>query len=252
MKSWYIQIARIMIRKTNIPEEQKMKKIEIIARKALWIAVILALALALCTGCSGNSSESSGDAQPPASAEEARAAQVNPLDAAFDSGKTVRLIPKELPAGPGEDYMPVGISPDGGTVLWRNKEGMAVSRNGETRPVVFNAERGAGDPYDLADQILFLLRGLPSWEGFSWSADGRYVALSAMEAIRGNRPFSPAVLDTATGEVFLAKAYNPKLREDNAGTVYLNRIERAGRYLYYLVSEWEEDKARRQKRIYVR
>ncbi len=220
-----------------------MKKIEIIARKALWIVVILALALALCTGCSGNSSESSGDAQPPASAEEARAAQVNPLDAAFDSGKTVRLIPKELPAGPGEDYMPVGISPDGGTVLWRNKEGMAVSRNGETRPVVFNAERGAGDPYHQGERISLMLKRLPFWEGFSWSADGRYVALSALEASNGNHPFpfSPAVLDTAAGEFFLAKAYNPELREDNAGIVYLNRIDRAGRYLYYLVREWEGD-----------
>ena len=226
-----------------------MEKTAITARNILLFAVILALAL--CAGCSGNPSESSGAAQSPAatepvpsSAEAIPSAQVNPLDAAFSAGETIRLAPADLSGSPGEDYMPVGISPDGETVLWRNKEGLAVTRNSEMLPVVFNAERGAGDPYQVAKFISSLLKGMPYWEGFSWSADGRYVALSAMETADRNISFGTAVLDTSSGETYLTKAYNKDLQEDSSGLVYLTRIDRAGHYLYYLVSEHEKDENR--------
>ncbi len=226
-----------------------MKKIGKAARKTLLFAVILALAL--CAGCSGNPPESSGDAQPPAAAETSpstteakQPAQVNPLDAAFASGETIRLVPADLPGSPGEDYMPVGVSPDGETVIWRNGEGFAVTRNGETRPVVFNAERGAGDPYQMEKKISLLLKSLPSWEGFSWSADGRYVALSEFPSAKKAKSLDPAVLDTATGEIYLAKAYNMPQNKNDAGLVFLTRIDRAGRWLYYLAVEREADENR--------
>ena len=218
-----------------------MKKIGKSIRKALLAAIILSLVL--CAGCTGNPPEPAGDTQPPAAEEAAQAAPVNPLDAAFAAGETIRLVPADLPGSPGENDMPVGISPDGKTVLWRNNNGLTVTRGGETHPVIFDPERGAGDPYGAAEGIHFLLMQMPYWEGISWSADGRYAALSALELASSGRYPGPVVLDTDTGEVFLAKAYNLSRSGENAGIVFLTRIDRAGRYLYYLAEEFEEDGA---------
>ena len=164
------------------------------------------------------------------------------LDTVFAEGGTLRLVPADLPGKPGDEWIPVDLSPDGKTVLWRNNNNLALSRPGETIPVTFTAERGVGDPYEKARKINISLNRFPAWEGLSWSADGRYVALSDLETARqfASSPYVPdaQVLDTESGELYLVDSYNPNLLKGDAGTVLLNRVDRKGQYLYYLVQEY--------------
>lgn len=172
------------------------------------------------------------------------------LDDAFAAGESFRLAPVDLPSGDlGENRTAIGLSPDGQTVLWRTWEdtgkerlySLSLVRNGETIPVTFTAERGAGDPYEKASFITGILtESLPGTEGLSWSADGSRIALShvylATQLLEGP---DVSVIDTATGELYQAAGYRDGreafLDGSYTGLVLLNRIDRSGRYCYYLL-----------------
>lgn len=203
-------------------------------RKKLILLTALFLALALISGCSGS------DQKP------AEPVGKEALDAVFAAGGTIRLVSVNLP-GSASGLMPLDLSPDGETVLWRAGESMILTRGGKTIPVAFAPGKGAGDPYGKEQIITADLARLPSWEGFSWSDDGRYIALTDMDSsAKNSRSIDVPVIDTSSGELYLARTYSQKYTETGFGIVFLNRVDRKGEYLYYLTQEME-NKSRRYR-----
>ena len=233
-----------------------------------FIALILITSLlALCAGCSKPAETADGspesapaatDAAPPNEDTAPPVEDTAPdtgrnaaLDAAFAAGEPLRLVPVELPAAsPGEDWIAIGLSPDGQTVLWRKTDketrlsSLCLTRGDKVIPVVFNKDRGVGDPNNkdtLFSNDLFWLT--PSEEGLSWSADGRLAALSDVYAAT-QRIQSPdvALIDTETGDLYLADSYACRgidgrfedMDSPNLGVVVASRIDRSGKYCYYL------------------
>ena len=90
-------------------------------------------------------------------------------------GKAIILTPVELP-GSAEGRMPCSVSPDGGTILWRERDGsLLLTRDGAEIPVHAAPERGDGDPYGKLEYGLSKLSSsFPGDEGVSWSPDGKY------------------------------------------------------------------------------
>ena len=233
-----------------------------------FIALILITSLlALCAGCSKPAETADGspesapaatDAAPPNEDTAPPVEDTAPdtgrnaaLDAAFAAGEPLRLVPVELPAAsPGEDWIAIGLSPDGQTVLWRKTDketrlsSLCLTRGDKVIPVVFNKDRGVGDPNNkdtLFSNDLFWLT--PGEEGLSWSADGRLAALSDVYAAT-QRIQSPdvALIDTETGDLYLADSYACRgidgrvedMDSPNLGVVVASRIDRSGKYCYYL------------------
>ena len=237
-----------------------MKK-RILSLFALLITLSL---LTLCAGCSkpaetakpapANPSAAADAGSSPGTDSGSTARPVSgrnaALDAAFASGEAFRLEPVDLPSGNlDENRMAVGLSPDGQTVIWRTwtkEEGkapeysLALTRNGETIPVRFTADRGAGDPYGKeAFFTSYTYQELPGLEGFSWSADGRYIAVSHVEyAVERLESPGVAVIDAATGELYLAASYldgREAIRDGSyTGEVITSRIDRNGQYCWFL------------------
>ena len=147
-------------------------------KKGIALFTVLLLMLTLWAGC-------------PVLAETAPGRNAE-LDAAFAAGEPVRLVPVEPDGCPGAGWMPISLSPDGRTVLWRNQNvrtltadgtelrpALILTRDGTETQVVFNAGKGAGDPYGKSKMLVRALTALPPLEGLSWSDDGRFP--------RGNR-----------------------------------------------------------------
>ncbi len=220
-----------------------------------FITLILIMSLlALCAGCSkpaetaDSTPETTTDAAPPAEETAPKTSRNAALDTAFAAGESFRLVPAKLPAGDlGDDAAPIGLSPDGKTVLYRTGTkdsgyGLYLVRNGKTIPVIFNAERGIGDPHGKASTFIDKwCRILPGREGLSWSADGRYISLSDLHrAIYESVSPDVSVIDTATGDLYLADSFRDgsKATKDGSfnGVVCISRIDRSGKYLYYLVA----------------
>ena len=168
------------------------------------------------------------------------------LAAVFKSGGTLRLVPAELPGVAETGAEPVGISPDGKTVLLRKDEEISLFRDGKILPLVFNAQRGAGDVFGKEKSVLGVVRNMPPMEGLSWSSDGRYVALSSLkEGLLGRKPVDAIVLDASSGEVFLADTFDRYIN-NGGGIVLLSRADRSGTYLYYLLHTRVNDEPRLQ------
>ena len=183
------------------------------------IAVIASLFLILCLLCSIACADG---------AEDFHAA----LDAAFAGDGTIRLVPVTLEQINPEGDRLLAISPDGNTVI----QGEEIrSRDGKVIPITVNLERGIGDPYKKEKFLRNLGLKMPAQEGVSWSEDGRYIALSDFQRSSGEmQSIDVAVLDVFTGEAYFADSFSRKMSEPGMGLVYLNRIERTGKYLYYL------------------
>ena len=168
------------------------------------------------------------------------------LAAVFERGGTLRLVPAELPGVAETGAQPVGISPDGKTVLLRSGLDLSLFRDGQILPLVFNAQRGVGDVFDKERFALRVIWNMPSVEGLSWSSDGRYVAVSSlMESLSGASPLDAMVLDATSGEVYLADTFDGNLIK-GGGVVFLSRVDRSGTYLYYLLYNRESGEPRLQ------
>ena len=200
-------------------------------RKSTASLAALLLTVILCIGCFG-----SGFAQAPD----------ENLAKAFSGGGTPRLVPVDLPGSSGGYGEPVALSPDGKIVLWRSGREFILTRDGTPVPLSFNASRGAGDPYGKEPFSLTAVSRQPSREGPSWSADGNLIAFSDLEmGLKNMRSPDVQVLDTVSGEVFLADTFDKNLLRGGA-LVYLSRVDRSGKYLYYLLLTSVEEETRLQ------
>ena len=167
------------------------------------------------------------------------------LAAVFERGGTLRLVPAELPGVAEAGGEPVGISPDGKTVLLRGDQEFGLLRDGQARLLTFNAQRGAGDIYGKEKMVRLVMTRMPSVEGLSWSSDGRYMAVSSLiSSLQEGRAVDAMVLDASSGEVYLADTVGQKLLD--SGSVYLTRVDRSGTYLYYLLYNRESGEPRLQ------
>ncbi len=169
------------------------------------------------------------------------------LREAIATGRTLMLTKAEIQA-PGEDFdgMPVGISPDGQTVIWRTSDSACLTRNGQVIPIRPAPERGAGDPYGKLEwEWSDLLWTFPADEGLPWSPDGRYVLLcSKRMATQLVVAQDLVMLDTETGEVFLAQSYEGGSKErgdfvsamnsEHFGVVAEARFDLTGEYVYFI------------------
>lgn len=204
------------------------------------MALCLVLSLCLLTGCGDQ-----GAAKAAASAQEPTpaAAEKSPLQTAFEEGKAFELVRADLPAeGEALGGMPLSVSPDGNAWLWQAEDGQIhVIRGGQAMTVKAAPERGAGDPWGrLEAELSQLCRSnvFPCPEGVSWSPDGRYAVMSFRHAKEMYGLFLDLILlDTETGEVFLAAAYNPTDPKDQEhdGYVLLSVFDRAGEYVYFVL-----------------
>ena len=189
------------------------------------------LFLALCMLCTGVFAG--------ACAEDSEAYRNAGLDQVFGGGGIIRLVPAdpEQPAAEGSRLL--GISPDGSAVI---REDGIRTRDGKVLPITLNTERGIGNPFNKEKIVMKFLQRQPGQEGLSWSEDGRYAAISDCQ-MAGSQIASAdaAVLDVSNGEVYLADSFSRKRSDAEYGVVLLNRIDRAGKYLYYLATMFGED-----------
>lgn len=158
-----------------------------------------------------------------------------------------RLVEISLWPEEAEDrgYCSIGVSPDGEGVLWKDvEEGcLYVTRNGSVRPFVKAEGRGAEDPYGRLDVFLHCAAYLPGVQGVSWTPDGRYAVMDLLQEFYTKFiPYDPVILDTWTGEAFLAAAYPGVniLDEGPFATVHQARFSSDGRYLYYNMISFPE------------
>ena len=202
------------------------------------LVILLLLMLCLLCGCG---SQETKDAAAPAQDTPAAAPEKSPLQTAYEEGKAFELVKAELPAeGVALDGMPVALSPDGKTYLWRTKDALYVVRDGRALPVKAAPERGIGDPYGTLEEMVSALGwSLPGNEGVAWSPDSRLALMLspqyAMQPI-SKSPMGLMLLDAETGEVFLAAAYETGIKSDNFGAAYQGAFDRSGKYLYYVDS----------------
>lgn len=201
-------------------------------------SLLLILSLCLLTGCGAQETKTATPAQEPATA----AAEKSPLQTAFEEEKSFALVKADLPAeGAALGGMPISLSPDGNTWLWKVDDSLFVVRNGqEALPMKAAPDRGIGDPYGTLEEMVSALGwSLPGNEGVAWSPDSRLALMLspqyAMQLI-SKSPMGLMLLDAETGEVFLAAAYETGIKSDNFGAAYQGAFDRSGKYLYYVDS----------------
>ena len=185
---------------------------------------------------------------PGASAEDYFVRPGWPLLVQADDPLTAFQAPKQTPEE--MRLWLLGISPDGETAICACREERAAEgntetvyslcmvRGGEIVPIVLNAERGNGDPYGALEELAKQLFSMANngTIALSWTADSRYVTLSDIRRVieRPNFSLDVPVVDTVAGEAWLADSYERKsLLAEGFGCIYLSRMSRDGRYVYY-------------------
>lgn len=149
------------------------------------------------------------------------------------SAETWTIAPIETPEGE-----PIGISPDGSTMLFRSGEGFLVKRNGELKPIVPNYERGVEDTYGNFEKCVSSASffALLDETGVTWSPDGRYFVLTNwQEVMVDTRWIRDLILfDAEKGECFLADTDGNQLRAESAGCVLAANFGENGEYLDFV------------------
>lgn len=155
------------------------------------------------------------------------------LLSAAASAETWMIAPIETPEGE-----PIGISPDGSTMLFRGSEGFLVKRNGELKPIVPNYERGVEDAYGNFEKCMSNASffALLDETGVTWSPDGRYFVLTNWQEVMVDfRWIRDLILfDTEKGECFLADTDGNQLRAESAGCVLAANFGENGEYLDFV------------------
>ena len=193
------------------------------------LSFLIALLLAVLAGCTPGLADKNAE-----------------LAKAFEGGGTLQLVPAELFGVAETGAEPVGISPDGKTVLLRRGRDFGLARDGKLLPLAFNGERGAGDIFGKQKLVLSAVTNLPPMEGLSWSSDGRYAAISNLrQGLMNMQSMDAIVLDAASGEVYLADTFDRSILK-GGGIVFLNRVDRSGTYLYYLLYHYVDGEPRLQ------
>ena len=202
--------------------------------KKLLVSLLL---LMLCLLCGCGSQETKDAVAPAQDAPAAAPAQEekSPLQAAFEEGKTFELVQAELPDPGAENVrMPVGISPDGRSVIWADYQSLYLTRDGADVPVKAAPDRGAGDPYENLEKNLSRMGMMFGQEGVCWSPDGRYALLTGKRAaLKNYQTIGLMVLDTENGEAFHALALSENIVTAEGGRLYEAKFDRTGRYVYF-------------------
>lgn len=145
----------------------------------------------------------------------------------------IQLLPLQQGA-----LAPISLAPDGQSGLYAAEgELMIVRTDGSVLPVTVSQTRGAADTYGNLERIASMgLRAIGA-EGLAWSPDGRYAALVNQNqvAIYAHFYYDPIVLDTHTGELFLAATYENKATKENCGVVITACFSGDSRYLYAII-----------------
>lgn len=151
------------------------------------------------------------------------------------SAQSWTLTEIEVPEGE-----PIGISPDGSTMLLRDENGLMVLRDGELKRLVPNYERGVEDTYGNFEKMVSRLEKgsiyvILDSVGAIWSPDGRYFTLAYYWMIHRNAKFfSDLVLfDIEKGEFFLADTDGNNVRE-GFSTVESACFDESGKNLYFV------------------
>lgn len=196
--------------------------------------LIMLLAALLMTGCTVNVYIN-------VPATEAPVATVAPAATA------VPALPSELVRQENGGYRALSVSPDGKTELCVKAERLYIRHGDSVTPVTMNERRGVADIYGhlavLYDLGVHALGG----EGAIWSPDGRYITLVNHQytMMRYDALYDPVLIDTRTGEMFLAATYNFDV--ETLGTLQTGAVFSAdGRYLFVLLYGFSDDSYEQQ------
>ena len=159
--------------------------------------------------------------------------------------ETVELQPGETPETTPEPKIKTDSAlPGQGSRKKKNDQIMTVKtyishigiiRDGKLTEFRADAARGDRDPFEKLDGLMTIYKDLPAEEELSWSADGRYVAISDLKrAWLNNKSIDVPVVDIVDGEFWLADSYQKNILAEDGGLVYISRFSRAGDYIYYL------------------
>lgn len=133
---------------------------------------------------------------------------------------------------------PIGVSPDGSTMLFRDHDGLFVLRNGEIKAIKPNYERGVEDTYGNFEKIVRSFDKLTyrfDSAGVVWSPDGRYFTLTYWQHLTmGQFFFDPVIFDAETGEYFLASTDGNHVTRSSASAVENACFDESGKYFDYV------------------
>ena len=132
---------------------------------------------------------------------------------------------------------PLGVSPDGSTLVLRSDENLLILRNGKTKVIEPNYERGAADEYGHFFMLNKSLRYKFCFDGAGviWSPDGRYFALTHWQDVMNyNNPiYDPILFDVEKGENFLLSTNDHRF--GIGGSVLLAAsFDETGKYFDYI------------------
>ena len=170
----------------------------------------------------------------------------------------VKLTEVTLPApAKAQAWMPISLSPDGQTVLWRDKPGAClwITRGDETHKLTYNAKRGAPDTHHRMERLGKMLIQYPFEEGAAWSPDGRWLALTAASSVVEMARFEQDLIlvDAQNGEAFLIADRETNVLK-NGGAAIQAAFDRSGKYLNYsyIGSSFEQMQANGDRYGFVR
>lgn len=145
------------------------------------------------------------------------------------------VMPSALVLREEMEYQAVSASPDGSVELCV-KDGMLYIRcDGQVIPVTMNESRGVPDTYGRLAELYGLGARAIGNEGVTWSPDGRYITLNnyRFSATRYVGSYNPMLLDTVTGEMYLAATYNDDVLNASESWIPFSSVfSRDGKYLY--------------------
>lgn len=150
------------------------------------------------------------------------------------SAESWTLTEIEVPEGE-----PIGISPDGSTMLLRDENGLMVLRDGELRRLVPNYERGVEDTYGNFEKMVSQFEKgsvVVDTAGVVWSPNGRYFTLTFRRRGLGNGDYiyDPIIFDTKKGEYFLISTDQTKRSLGTTSVIGSACFDEGGKNLYFI------------------
>ena len=134
----------------------------------------------------------------------------------------------------------VSVSPSGKSAILSDGDYLYTWNDGKANPVRQNPDRGAADTNGNLQRLMS--RPYSGMLGFgdgeiSWSPDGKYAAITNCRSVIINMMlyYDPLLIDTETGDVFLAATYGRSLSKGMAGAPTAACFSRDGKYVYYMI-----------------
>lgn len=157
-------------------------------------------------------------------------------DKRTEDGLYDQLVPSDAMQALAELMLPLGVSPDGQTLVFSDKNNLYMLRGDIIRVFEYNASRGVPDAYGKLERAVSLLARGGKREGLAWSEDGRYFVPTDMQSALINMQLlvDLLVFDTQKGEYFLGAAFDRKMMRENGGAVVQACFDETGRGVYYV------------------